>query len=65
MFLGQSRNITELTFFGQPRNKSLIFLGQPMNITDEHKMFFLKKLLGMYNIGLLRLNNVQRNCLII
>jgi cystathionine beta-lyase/cystathionine gamma-synthase len=36
-FLDQSRNITELTFLGQPRNIRLIFLGQPMNITDEHK----------------------------
>jgi hypothetical protein len=39
MFLDQLRNITELTFFGQPRNISLIFLGQPMNIR-----FFFKKI---------------------
>jgi hypothetical protein len=42
MFLGQPRNVTKLTFFGQPRNISLIFLSQPMNITYEHKIFFLK-----------------------
>jgi hypothetical protein len=50
MFLIQPRNIIELMFFGQPRNIKLISLGQPMNITDEHK-FFLKKILGMYYIS--------------
>jgi hypothetical protein len=56
MFLGESRNITELMFLGKPkniapyvsqgspRNISIIFLGQPRNIIDEYKIFFLKKM---------------------
>jgi hypothetical protein len=54
MFLGEPRNITELMFLGEPkniapyvsqgspRNISIIFLGQPRNIIDEHKIFFKK-----------------------
>jgi hypothetical protein len=54
MFLGEARNITELMFLGKPkniapyvsqgspRNISIIFLGQPRNIIDEHKIFFFK-----------------------